>query len=772
MLANRDKNHDLVNHNKCVGIVAREMARKLGMSDTFIMIAYFAGLLHDIGKVLNGFQHYLASVSTDEANGFPYHHEVSWAYVASKISNQKILNAIYWHHPRVLHDDGGYFKDRDEILSRVSAEDMSALDTIWGQLSVGIPESEPMDSCGVPDLFVQDGTSNKTTNSELLIVRACVISADRLVSHVLSAANVDAMAEGHCDPLALIESRVLGTGVSGTPVLPTQYDAARYATQDGCAEAAKDERTVIVRAPAGMGKTIIGLLWGLKRGRRVIWVCPRNVVARAVYKNLTKEVEALGLSCTVELYLTGRREESTVPPPVVMDDTVEEFSADIVVTNIDNVLSPMVNNKVGGRLFLTLGADVVLDEFHEFVSDAPMFAAFITYMRARHRVASECHTLLLSATPMNIQVLWDSTDRITKLLPDGVSHYPPQHGASYGVDFLDEMPEVSAGRLSVSNSVKNAQQEYQEKGYSYLIHHGYTEEDRKEIEANIYDRFGFGGTGVAESMSVSAALVVQAAMDISFLDLCDSICSPESTLQRIGRTNRWNTFCGAQIHLVVTNLSHNKSERGAVQTVYDLELRSLWVDHLKNSLSGKTSVTLVELYTIYNEFYRVHWDKVRKYLVDRYRTGLHGTPKNTELGLVSFYPVRTYDDGKGNSTKLGGKNLRSPTGSYGYTVKLKGTVNDWVEPTVDGMPPFSDGSDLYTRYAGNGARTSELCRVSGMLVRLRGLIAAGYDGYEKMVRKNNIPDNLSKWFRLARNGKTPLPDFSHEYDSELGLTKV
>jgi hypothetical protein len=115
----------------------------------------------------------------------------------------------------------------------------------------------------------------------------------------------------------------------------------------------------------------------------------------------------------------------------------------------------------------------------------------------------------------------------------------------------------------------------------------------------------------------------------------------------------------------------------------------------------------------------------------------------------------------------GGKNFCSPTGSYFLSVRRVGT-QEWLGPE----DTLSEGSELYQRYAGNNALNGGLLQGASMLVRLKGLVAAGFDKWSKWVKKGKAPDNLKTWFRLARRMDTPLPDFSQEYDSDLGLVNL
>ena len=775
MLSN-NKGHDLVQHLKAVANLARGMAVKLGLPSDLVERAYTSGLLHDIGKCVPSFQEHMRIVMGTEllivdddfqdpvsiGVKYPLHHEASWAFLTSKIGDKVILNSVYWHHARPVHEVEGKkstYDMVDDIVEGLRPGDLEALEGLWSELL-------PLVTCGVgnllagtievPDLFEKDGgLGNRDDNAKFMLVRACVISADR---HVSGLESVGALANG-VGVEEEIEDLMEG-GISGEAVCPADYDRGRYDSQVAVVGSVGDSRTTIIKAPAGYGKTLIGILWSKARGGKTIWVCPRNAVARAVYDNIVRELSVLGLSCSVELFLTGMRQDPG-------DGEREGFVSDIIVTNIDSVMSPMVNNKVAGRLFTVFGSNVVLDEFHEFVSDAPLFASFVTYMRARHRVAETCKTLLLSATPSLVQKLWDTGNRATLILPNGSSHYPPQHEGVYGIGFSEEFPSVVVpGSLLVCNSVSETQENYG-LGYTHIIHHRYTDADRERLNATVFSSFGKNCTGVSRGESLSAALVVQAAMDLSFKDLFDSVCSPESTLQRIGRTDRWGTFQGLGPRITFMDIN-KKTERAAIRTVYDGGLQEKWMVFLRQELAGVSSVNLARMYEIYNRFYEVYRQEVMSFLIAQYKTGMNGPKNDMEfMGLVGFIPlrIRNIDPEKRKSAY---KNLRNPVGSYFYTVELVGQPNVWLGPD----DVMSEGHELYDRYVGKGELTSELLNTGHMLTRLRGLVACGYDSWNRQSRSRApVPGSLKDWFKKARYEVTPLPDFSRKYDSILGTIK-
>lgn len=745
LLAN-SKGHLLKEHLIAVSNVGREMGQALGLPAGLTEDIWLAGLLHDFGKATKLFQKYMKKLLSgvkEEQESDPkemvLHHELSWAYWALKIDREKyfrVLCGLYWHHARPLNEDYEMHENTDDILI---GQDTKPLDKLRKELNVSIDERPIDEEVAVPALFRKDSTGDRNGNAEMLAVRGCLITADRFVSS-LESPEVSRLANNIKTAEAV--SKLLAGGISGYST-PAEYDPARFSIQEKCAGAAMNHKTVQVNAPAGFGKTVIGLLWGSLHGRKLIWVCPRNVVAQAVYGNILKEMKALSIACSLELYLTGRKQES------FGSDGVPDFGSDIVVTNIDNLLSPLINNSVSERLFSVMGGNVVFDEYHEFIGDTPLFSAFITLMRVRHRLSCNAKTMLLSATPTNMRILWDMDDDKTVVLPEEGRHYPPAHEGSYQVR-MESVPEtLKAGSLTIYNSIKNAQNTWQVKGATYLAHSSYTDTHRKLIMETILSDFGKSGKGVAEGKNVVAAPIVQAAMDVSFSELTESLCSPESTLQRIGRCDRWGTLRADQVPCIrLVDLHDDASERGAINTTYNWDLRNKWVDFLREKLKGEDTITLREWYGLYHDYYKKAHKEIHAYLLECYKKGLES--------LTKYYPLKLFSPGNKPSKTIR-RSLRNPDGSYFFTVKT--TLGAWLGPD----DVMSEGEELLQRYLRDGELNMGLLKKVNMQFILKKLVDAGFSGYQGILKRDRVPNDVKRWFRLARNPDTPLPDISRTY---------
>jgi CRISPR-associated endonuclease Cas3-HD len=766
MLAN-NKKHNLIEHLKATASLAKTMAEKLGLSDTIQEKIYIAALLHDLGKAVKRFQDYMSSLSNyivdDYSDGDvdnPLHHEISWAYLTKKINDEQILNAVYWHHARPINiklKKINEYNDADTILKSVSENDLFSLDNLFNTLNISNNYIISSDvNKEIPNLFKKDIQNFNLENSEFMLIRGCVISADRCIS---SLENLDNINNDN------IIKDILSGNILGDISTPENYDEKRFQRQQDIVTFIESNKTSIVKAPAGFGKTIIGILWAKKNNQKTIWVCPRNIVAETVYENIENELTALKLNCSIELYLTGQRKKTNI------NNERPIFDSDIIITNIDSLMSPLVNNGVAERLFTIHKANVICDEFHEIVSDDPLFAAFIIYMRSRHNICKGCNTLLLSATPSIINLMWDTDDNKTQILPNEREHYEPQHDGYYELNFSDKLPEEAVkGSLLVCNSVSLSQHNYKFCKYTNIIHSKYTTTDRKQKDENLKSFFGKNKTGVVDGESLSAALVVQAAMDISFLHLYDSVCSPESTLQRIGRVDRWGTFQSMKPTINFINTSYSKAENGAINTVYSKELQKEWLNFLERKLKNqKQNIDLKELYSLYNEFYTIPSIRilVKNYINTQYRNGMNGPCGNESIGLFKFQPKKYVHSTSKNKNKKHSKSLRSPGTHYYFTI-MRNDTKEWLKPD----DVLNEDYMLYERYKNNGSYNSKLLSTGGMRTRLKTLVKEGYVEWKKYIkgsRKFSIPDNIKDRFKLAKDEDTPLPDFTRTYDPNLGI---
>jgi CRISPR-associated endonuclease/helicase Cas3 len=641
-----------------------------------------AGLLHDIGKCTAFFQNRLKKnipeslIESDQPKKYPFrHNEIGYAFLFnhlhsnSSFDKKLILDAVYWHHgvtPNNFKKSTSVYKNPIEISKSDTDVMINFAIEIVGESMIESNSNMVLTAFNRPPYFDKiEDPQNDDKNEIKLLVRYCVISADRIVS------------SGGCDGLSDSEIlEIISTfntkkcEVDITTHVYNNTNQERFSNQLSIVKTITDgdNNTHIIKAPAGFGKTMVALLWSLSRNKRLIWVCPRNDVAQSVYKSILEELNGFenGLSVSVELYLTGNVIEKT-------HENQLGFDSDIIVTNIDNFLNPSVDNRYSHRLYTVIESDVVFDEYHELVGDAPLFALFIYMMRLKSRMTNSS-TLLLSATPSIIERLWDVSNIKTKVLPNTNEHYKPQHNELYELNVVDEIttPSPNSSSVTILNSVSNAQRFKTTTNTPYLYHSNYTKSDRVRILSLIYSLYAKYTNRLANKSNVTATHVIQASLDLSFNHLHESILSPESTLQRIGRCNRFGDYLTKSTINIFKNIPNlNNGENNIRSTLYSINLTNIWFDYIKKY--DNQELTLEQFYQIYNQFNFDYANQIYNHLSRRFI--------ESSNRLVEIYPVKLFDGSKSDIKTAGGNKLRSVNGDEVFVIaRYYNDINKYSDP--------------------------------------------------------------------------------------------
>jgi CRISPR-associated endonuclease/helicase Cas3 len=606
----------------------------LDREDWLIEVIRKAALLHDIGKCTTSFQKRLKNDNNDDEKATYRHNEVGWAFLSRYLNLPSkelaiILDNVYWHHG--ISNKMSSYTDTDITINDKDVQTMLAYAS--NHIDSDKLSEKAYKPKKAPSYYLDDENNDESSfnNMYRLLTRSCLITADRLASSIPSNTISDE------EIIDIININKLNLNENFKHV----YEGtARFTQQvDIVSQCGK---TTQINAPAGFGKTILGLLWSFTRKRKIIWVCPRNIVAESVYKSIIEELTNFNLTeVSVQLYLSGETKASNNA------SVNNNFNADIIVTNIDNYLSPSVNNKHGVRLHNIINTDVVFDEFHELIGETALFGCFINIMSTRHQLTNS-NTLLLSATPTAMYELWDSHGSKTLILPNNNSHYSAPHQIKYKLNVVNEFNISSASNtLVIVNSVDNAQRLKHSLNTNLLLHSRFEDKDRERNTNKLYDDYGKQSIRNAIKPNVVGTHIVQASLDISFTHLYESVLSPQATLQRIGRCNRWGDIGNdTSINVVLYDTSGETTVRNIL---YTNNLTNMWFDYIK-AYNGQ-EITLDDLYSLYNNFESTNNRILVRYLRDTYRNSLER--------LTNIYPIM-FPSSKTSETKTaGGNRLRS-----------------------------------------------------------------------------------------------------------------
>jgi CRISPR-associated endonuclease Cas3-HD len=665
----KSSGQSLEDHSVLVSKFAEEIAKQtiLDINDEILFVIKISSMLHDIGKCTDFFQKKLTKGLPEEQieEKLPTkvkfrHNEISWAFLSrylngvNKESLEKILNVIYWHHG--ISNEFGKSTDT-EIEKVITEEEIQTMITFAENIiTKNIPNAtiyleEKEHNPKKAPMFYMVGDDCQEKNAINLLIKACVISADRLASKYESATDEEIK-----DLISKYNIVDYGVDIENHKFFGNE----RFTEQNSIIDSTA--KTTQVNAPAGFGKTLLGILSAVKRKRRVIWVCPTNVICESVYKTINEELKLFGDNdISVELYYSREVQKST--------HNSSGFDSNIIVTNIDNYLTPSIDNNVASRLYTIINSDVIFDEFHELIGrETALFSCFINIMTTRNRL-TKSNTLLLSATPTNMCSLWDSLGSKTLILPEKHSHFKAPHNVEFLFNTVrGEMNvEPNSSSLVVMNAIKTSQLNKNNLSCDLLVHSEFIKEDRVKHISKLYEKYGKTSPTNINKANVMGTPTIQSSLDISFNKLYESVLSPETTLQRIGRCNRWGNYLSPEVYVF---LFDNRSETKMRDILYTNNLSNTWFAHLKQYDGQNLSID--DFYVIYNEFQSIH----EKTLVRELREALS---KSLDC-LSKIYPVMYYSKTKTKNITAGGNRLRSNGNSVFVIAPYYNDANKFTDP--------------------------------------------------------------------------------------------
>ena len=628
----------LIDHSKAVtnfasfvfeNTISREVSEKNDAEyDDIKKRIIIAAALHDIGKCSSEVQKcltnpkskgYYSTASEDEIepikkNETKTHNVLGWGYLKQHMpKDDAILSGILNHH--VVYDYLCNFSATELNAHIEENGDASSFHEFFDVMSTYVKDTfgydieykESDDNCCVKDVLItydmaKIGPESFEKNAIFTIIRTILIYADRMVS--ANAAYNDRFIKNDVDFMRLIlESSISVDNMPADNVNILKdvdgnyiYDQKRLEDQNLLLDKIKLFNTYIIGASAGYGKTLVGLRWAINSNKKTIWVVPRNVIARGTYRSIMSEIEKMRYetNISVGLLLSGYYEEGNE-------------NSDIIVTNIDNFLSPMIKNSEAHNLLNLLTSNVIFDEYHEFLSDAPMFSSFISIVYTRTHFTNS-RTIMLSATPLRFdKAFWNDCvgyEFVKFIKPDNFNGEMKVKISFETYQSVKDVECANPDSFIICNTVKQSQQCFESISIKnkLLIHSHFSKEDRSITENNIYN-YHDKNSDVSKRNPVVGTNIIGVGLDVSAKNIYDFVISPENTIQRgCGRGGRFaEKEYNNEINYHVCTLPNDVSTKRLISKIFDQSLHNKWIDLLKE-YDGK-KITKNDLYSLYYKFY-------------------------------------------------------------------------------------------------------------------------------------------------------------------------
>ena len=361
--------------------------------------------------------------------------------IASLLPNKKlkelIEHAVYWHHAKPIRKED-YIKLNDIHRKLKSAYKVKGMADLVGDCCFLLDKVSEISKSYESEVVKTDFSACKTKydddiaddfrkfelpvykqyeleeelddfqsyirhNAKANILRSCVIAADRRVSGLTAEQLLQYIDTGTLellvDEVLSLESELTQQIQSCLVGFEERYPGSeRNLAQQKAAEALLDvENIAVLNGPAGCGKTKIALEWAkLSEAKKIIWVCPRVQVCEGLYQDLTSS----------EYLPDGRVEICTGEFKFINVDGVQkatpdgkEFSGDIVLTTIDQIINSITTHSSITAFLDFLNSHVVFDEYHEYIPMPAFNLLFAELVQAKKLMGQSANTLLVSATP-------------------------------------------------------------------------------------------------------------------------------------------------------------------------------------------------------------------------------------------------------------------------------------------------------------------------------------------------------------------------------------
>lgn len=551
--------HSLIEHLIAVGKKSDELFAETSFNNQ--KIAFYSGLLHDIGKINPWYQEIFNAtqdrkkIQGEVSEKFVQQHSVfsAWAakYLLSKIGLEydvidKILVLIYGHHSTIRRSLGDIKQGKQFIASRDTMKEY--IKEFSSQVSDILEFSKlNWSSCvekfSRPVSFDFELNSSSTPDDflEMSVAFSCLLQADRGSFRDWSVPKFDLS----IDTSSLAKPKQMRDLSSSTRLQQQEkMGSMRNRFQKEVMENFDcSEKVIVINAPTGIGKTkvfldLISKYKGDKTIQRVFYFSPLLALTEDFESKFESTLQDKNQSSDVLIYnhmfaesLEEKRRDTDGEYNREWNFLIESFNKKFVITTTQRLLMSIYSNTAKDKLKLASfrNSILIIDEVQtipKFILSnlKDIFQKMGQYMGTK--------IILISATIPN-EINEISKVKISKdLLDDYLDQTQKQIEVMEKLDLstliINKTLVMANTRKKAVNIYKDISQIHKDKTKIYLSA-GIRKKDRIEILKNLSEK---------ENYVLVSTQVVEAGVDISFSNIYRESAPLDNIIQVMGRLNR------------------------------------------------------------------------------------------------------------------------------------------------------------------------------------------------------------------------------------------
>jgi CRISPR-associated endonuclease/helicase Cas3 len=565
------KDDFLIDHLKDVAVMARSFAEKFGCG----AIAYWFGLLHDLGKINPLFQSYLKAMEENRSHPKVPHAiwGASFIYYLLWCKNQKdawkeFALPVYGHHAGLQAH--GLASQKFSRFLREKPSALQSMISAWTELQQLFTTESPAFSVA----------NNTHREMRIRMVFSALVDADYIATEKHFEPQ-KASNRGKWPDLPELWERFRqdqGTLLKKAGANPTKVNCIRREIYDSCLDAAKMKPGVFkLTVPTGGGKTRSGLAFALQHSiqnknvfDRIIVALPYTSIIDQTATEYRKILEKEG-ECVLEHHSqidVPDEKENQDPKHLRYRLATENWDAPVIVTTTVQLFESLFTNKPGRarKLHNIAKSILILDEVQTLPPQLLKPTLDVLRDLVNHYGVSLVLSTATQPTFDNTPYLKSFQDiEVKEIVPDYPRHFAALQRVNYefrsgALDWPELVEEIKnlTQVMVVLNTRKDALALIDAMGETPHIYHLSTllcGRHRKDKLKEIRSRLKVG-----QPVRLISTQVVEAGVDLDFAVVYRALGPLDRIVQAAGRCNREGKLDKGQV--VIFEPSEGRMPRG------------------------------------------------------------------------------------------------------------------------------------------------------------------------------------------------------------------